>query len=487
MATIKFKLDGEKIYLHYRQGISEFQFYTPHKCNPKNWDGDEKKQVKGVEIRVKGKGRIKGSSTEALKINEYLDSLENDLRVLISSERIQKSKIGLKPDFQNIKKLFLEKHKVSIASLTSEDRIISITNLFQSYIEDRRHLLSNAVVFLFKRVGNHLKTFIKKYKIKDDITSIDSSFFQKYQKFLVEDIQYLNTTINIEIKKVREVLNFYKESYPVINIPKKLKDLPEPDSHRFTMTFDESKTFYNINFKDDQIEKDGKNIKVGKGILEAVRDCYIFSFNTGIPYEPLCMLDIDNINHLEITEEKTIYLLGDLTFEDSNQMLNYLSTNKMLVSSSTDISYKTQLSRRRIPILQYHRTKSKKILVTPLNDICLEIIDKYKDKQNKLLPMMSNQKMNFYIHIALKQSGLFNDEVHYVNYRGKTTITKKMPRYEAITFHSARHGFASYLLNSGLPISFIQKLLGHSDLKTTQIYAKANANDVLKKAFELLQ
>ncbi len=41
-----------------------------------------------------------------------------------------------------------------------------------------------------------------------------------------------------------------------------------------------------------------------------------------------------------------------------------------------------------------------------------------------------------------------------------------------ISFHCARHTFATVGITIGIPMEVISKLLGHSDLKTTQIYAK---------------
>ena len=84
------------------------------------------------------------------------------------------------------------------------------------------------------------------------------------------------------------------------------------------------------------------------------------------------------------------------------------------------------------------------------------IIDKYEDhpecnNQNKLLPILSNQKMNAY----LKEIA------------GVCEIEKEL------TFHIARHTFATTVtLTNGVPIESVSKMLGHKNIRTTQHYAK---------------
>ena len=41
-----------------------------------------------------------------------------------------------------------------------------------------------------------------------------------------------------------------------------------------------------------------------------------------------------------------------------------------------------------------------------------------------------------------------------------------------ITFHTARHTFATISITLGIPIEVISKLLGHTSISTTQIYAR---------------
>ena len=41
-----------------------------------------------------------------------------------------------------------------------------------------------------------------------------------------------------------------------------------------------------------------------------------------------------------------------------------------------------------------------------------------------------------------------------------------------LTFHMARHTFATMSLSKGVPMESVSKMLGHTNLKTTQIYAR---------------
>lgn len=102
------------------------------------------------------------------------------------------------------------------------------------------------------------------------------------------------------------------------------------------------------------------------------------------------------------------------------------------------------------------RQKNDNVSNVPLLDQAMEIIEKYRDhpiciSKNRILPMKSNQKLNAYLK---ELADICN-------------ISKPM------TMHIARHTFATtVLLSNGVSMEATSKMLGHSSLKTTQIYGK---------------
>jgi site-specific recombinase XerD len=102
------------------------------------------------------------------------------------------------------------------------------------------------------------------------------------------------------------------------------------------------------------------------------------------------------------------------------------------------------------------RQKTNTVSRIPVLPVALSIIRAYKDHpqcivKDTLLPVMSNQKMNAY----LKE------------------IADLCKIKKPLTFHIARHTFATTVtLNNGVPIESVAKMMGHTSIKTTQIYAK---------------
>ncbi len=100
-------------------------------------------------------------------------------------------------------------------------------------------------------------------------------------------------------------------------------------------------------------------------------------------------------------------------------------------------------------ILQMEMHKTKDIVRIPLIDRAKRLIEPGFENQ-PVFRVATNQVTNRYLKELMDLAGI------------KKTIS----------FHCARHTFATISIDLGLPLEVISKLLGHKDLKTTQIYAK---------------
>ncbi len=150
--------------------------------------------------------------------------------------------------------------------------------------------------------------------------------------------------------------------------------------------------------------------------LDRVRDLFVFSCYTGISY-----VDIMNLtpNHL---------VLG----MDGG---NWIRTK---------------------------RQKTNTVVKVPLLGQALDIVNKYKDHpstaiNDSLLPVLSNEKLNVFLKEVANFAGIQKN----------------------LTFHMARHTFATTVtLSNGVPIETVSKLLGHTKIATTQIYARVLENKI---------
>jgi site-specific recombinase XerD len=102
------------------------------------------------------------------------------------------------------------------------------------------------------------------------------------------------------------------------------------------------------------------------------------------------------------------------------------------------------------------RQKTTMAVNVPLLSQAECIIEKYKDNvranaKGTIFPQLSNQKMNSYLKELAELCNI----------------------YKVLTFHIARHTFATTVtLLNGVPIETVSKLLGHTTMRSTQIYAK---------------
>ncbi len=100
-----------------------------------------------------------------------------------------------------------------------------------------------------------------------------------------------------------------------------------------------------------------------------------------------------------------------------------------------------------------HRQKTNTKVTVPLLPPAIKILKKYEGKylDGQLLPIITNQKLNCYLKEIADICGIEKN----------------------LTFHLARHTFATTMtLGKGVPIESVSKILGHTNIQTTQIYAR---------------
>ena len=240
------------------------------------------------------------------------------------------------------------------------------------------------------------KFLVKNYQQHDvPLERVNYSFLDSFDTYLKSVYHITPNTAWGYHRHLKKVLNDAVSMGYLQQNPYESYKVKRVDSNRDYLTLEELRT----------IEK--KEIVIGR--LSLVRDIFVFACYTGLSYS-----DIEKLGgkHLYYGDDGEVWIIIDRT--------------------------KTT-SRCRIPLLPQARL----------------ILDKYSTSYNlnslKLLPVLSNQKMNAY----LKEIA----DICRIN--------------KNLSMHVARHTFAtSVTLANGVPIETVSSLLGHKAIRTTQIYAR---------------
>ena len=121
--------------------------------------------------------------------------------------------------------------------------------------------------------------------------------------------------------------------------------------------------------------------------------------------------------------------------------------------------------------------KARKAIIFP--ELKSDLVTYIKDYRNKLL-IKKSMEYNDYLLICNKGTNLTTRGVRYV----LDSIIKNCGETFSISPHMLRHSFASALLNNGCDLRSVQELLGHTSIRTTQIYTHINY-EALKKEYDL--
>ena len=292
--------------------------------------------------------------------------------------------------------------------------------VFDDFVEDcgRQNNWTDSTFEKFAAVKNHLTNF------REGLTFefFDERGLNDYVGYLRDVKEMRNTTIGKQLSFLKWFLRWaFKKGMHQNNAYDSYKPkLKSTQKKIIFLTWDELNRLREF------------KIPFNKQALERVRDVFLFQCFTGLRYSDVFNLRRSDIkgDHIEVTTVKT---------SDS--------------------------------------------LIIELNNHSKAILDKYKDvafEDDKVLPVITNQKMNDYLKELAELAGI-DEPIRQTYYKGNERIDDVTPKYALLGTHAGRRTFICNALALGIPPQVVMKWTGHSDYKAMKPYIdiaddiKANA------------
>lgn len=382
---------------------------------------------------------MKTSTTFGVTFFTRLNSKKTDkalifVRITVNGKR---SEISLK---RNVSQKLWDKNKSKVKGNTQEARALN------NYIQQVRNKLYDSYSELQKEGKLITMATVKSRYLGTD----------EQHRTLLQLVSYHNKTMQTVLKPgtlknykttERYLKKFVKKIYKVDDI--QLKQI----NYAFVIDFEQylhKLSNLNNNGLMKHMERFKKLCKLGLKLEWLEKD-------PSVNYQ----LHFDKVERDYLTEEE----LHVLETETLSKHSHKIARDIFVFSCYTGLAYCDVYSLTKDNIafgidgnkwLMTQREKTATKVRVPLLDAAIAIIEKYTGnpkciQTGKLLPVYSNQKMNKYIK----------------------EVAKELKIEKHLTFHIARHTFATTVtLSNGVPIETVSKLLGHSKLSTTQIYAR---------------
>jgi integrase/recombinase XerD len=174
-----------------------------------------------------------------------------------------------------------------------------------------------------------------------------------------------------------------------------------------------------------------------------------------------------------------------LTFDEVSILLNSINAD-----NETNIRNRAMLELLYATGLRISELVGLKFSNINLDDQFVKIIG--KGSKERLIPFGNKAKNFINIYIAKRKPALDKNDYVFISRLGKKlsrvefwrqlkNIAKNAGLVKNITPHSLRHSFASHLLAGGADIRFVQEMLGHSSIATTQIYTHLDKEQIIRQ------
>ena len=369
------------------------------------------------------KQRVKNGCSNKLKqsaseINASLLECYTEIQSIFKRFEVE----DVMPTPEQIKEAFNALHKpVSEEPKPKKEALpCDFFQVFDDFVEDcgRQNNWTDSTFEKFAAVKNHLTNF------REGLTFefFDERGLNDYVGYLRDVKEMRNTTIGKQLSFLKWYLRWaFKKGVHQNNAYDSYKPkLKSTQKKIIFLTWDELNRLREF------------KIPSNKQALERVRDAFLFQCFTGLRYSDVFNLRRSDIkgDHIEVTTVKT---------SDS--------------------------------------------LIIELNNHSKAILDKYKDvafENDKVLPVITNQKMNDYLKELAEMAGI-DEPVRQTYYKGNERIDDVTPKYALLGTHAGRRTFICNALALGIPPQVVMKWTGHSDYKAMKPYIdiaddiKANA------------
>ncbi len=312
-----------------------------------------------------------------------------------------------------------------IESVERPTKNISINDYLNSVIENltKENRIGNATHY--QALYNSLERFTKINQLQ--FVDIDVPFLNKYETHL-RSIGNKNNSISIKMRTLKAV--------------------------------------YNKAVKDNIVKKD----------YYPFNEYHVSKLKDSTPKRSILKEDIQKIISLDVqTISKRPQSL--LQFSKDLFLFSYLGCGINMVDMA-HLKRSNIVSTR----IVYKRHKTGKQISFLLQPYALEIIQRYENGNNDyIFPILDDS-----IHATAEQQFRRIKKVTYVANKNLKKIGESINLSIPLTTYCARHSFATILKRSGINIAIISEALGHSDLKTTQIYLDSFENSQIDEAMKNL-